>query len=108
MHKVPQSVVISAAILGIHAGVCAVIPRFGATMTSIGTALLAAVVLTALYAPQKLSDRAFRLLSWITTDPSGHQNETGSPLHSGNSEHGICACMKLSATAPLNAKDNHN
>lgn len=31
------------------------------------TASALAVVLTALYAPQKLSDRAFRLLPWIST-----------------------------------------
>ena len=86
MPKVSRSTAIGAGVLGIHMAVWATIPQLGFTMIGIGAALAMTVILTALYAPQKFSDRAFRLLPWTTDGLPGHQSLRAPHSHSSNLE----------------------
>jgi hypothetical protein len=58
-----RPIVIYVSILGIHAGI-ATAPQFTLSIVGTGIVLSTTVILTALYAPRRFSERAFRLLHW--------------------------------------------
>jgi hypothetical protein len=65
---------LAACILGSNAAACMNAPRMAAGITITCAALAAATILTALYAPEKYSARAFHLLRWTAV---GIKNDGG-------------------------------
>ena len=55
---------------GIHTGLALTMPWAALALTALEAALSTTVILTALYAPESLSHRAFRLLPWTVTPPA--------------------------------------
>ncbi|MEU6745148.1 hypothetical protein ABZ914_02855 [Spirillospora sp. NPDC046719] len=53
-----------------HAALWLAAPWLAITLTLLEAALTVTVVLTALYAPTAISDRAFRMLPWTTPPPA--------------------------------------
>jgi len=56
-------------VAGVHAGLWLSAPIIAAILTITEAMLAVMVIVTALYAPKRVSDRAFRILPW-TTPPS--------------------------------------
>jgi hypothetical protein len=54
---------------GVHAGLWLTAATPTLLIIALEATLTTAVVATALYAPQHISERAFRLLPWATRDP---------------------------------------
>jgi hypothetical protein len=63
-----RRVATNAGVVGAHVGFCAVAPELTLAIAIIELALAAMVIITALYAPVPLSDRAFRMIPWAS-DP---------------------------------------
>jgi hypothetical protein len=66
-----------------HTALWLVAPALAASLTMLEAILTVTVILTALYAPVPISDRAFRMLPWTTlprsrTNPA-HQGRQGQP-----------------------------
>ena len=60
----------AAGLTGAHAALWLTAPRLSAAITLIEIALTVTVILTALYAPEEQSARAFRMLPWMTHHPT--------------------------------------
>lgn len=60
-------------ILAVPTGVALINPALAAILASAELALLLTVLLTAVYAPELISERAFRLLRWMTGRPEPTQ-----------------------------------
>jgi hypothetical protein len=57
-------------VFGVHAITWLAAPRLGQVIIIVEIMLTITVMLTALYAPQEFSSRAFRLLPWPTSAPA--------------------------------------
>ena len=74
MHPTATSIRLGAAtgFASAHAALWLTAPHLGVVIALVEVALTIAVIFTALYAPRESSDRAFRLLPWVTADPQLH------------------------------------
>jgi hypothetical protein len=66
--KVPVSarrLTATTGLLGSQALCSAVVPDLAVAVTVVEVSLIGLIVLTALFGPEKLSERAFRILSWV-------------------------------------------
>lgn len=60
---------LAATILAVPTGIALINPNLAAILASAELALLLTILLTAVFAPAPISERAFRLLSWMTGRP---------------------------------------
>ncbi|MFG1620168.1 hypothetical protein ACGFI3_46105 [Nonomuraea wenchangensis] len=58
---------------GVHAGLWLTVPYLAAILVLVEAALAVVVVVTALYAAEPISKRAFRMLPWTTPAPQRPQ-----------------------------------
>jgi hypothetical protein len=65
-------------VAGVHAGLWLAAPTVAGLLLVTEAVLVVVVVVTALYAPERISDRAFRMLPWTTPAPSGQPTGSGS------------------------------
>ncbi|WP_067451822.1 hypothetical protein [Actinomadura macra] len=65
---------LAATILAIPSGVAFINPDLAVILASAELALLLTVLLTAVFAPGTVSERAFRLLRWMTGHPEPTQH----------------------------------
>ncbi|MDF5751755.1 hypothetical protein [Spongiactinospora sp. TRM90649] len=70
-------------VAGVHTALWAGAPGLAAALTLLEAALAATVVLTALYAPERLSDRAFRMLPWTARAPARRRASPGTGSREG-------------------------
>ncbi len=78
------TVVVATGAVGTHAGLWLTNPRLAGNITALEAALAMIVFLTALFAPQKYSDRAFRMLVFTARQPADENRSSRTKKRSVN------------------------